>query len=98
MTVQQIKKPASLNKRGCLARLRGVYHSLSPAEKKVVDYILSHPEEIIGLSIIDLAENSNVSEATVVRVSQLIGYQGFQELKIFLAIDLGSFLPRFLRK
>jgi len=98
MTTQQIKKPASINKRGCLARLRGVYHSLAPAEKKVVDYILSHPEEVIGLSITDLAENSDVSEATVVRVSQLIGYQGFQELKIVLAKDLGSFFAEIPEK
>ncbi|MCD6318857.1 MurR/RpiR family transcriptional regulator [Candidatus Aerophobetes bacterium] len=94
----QIKKSTSINKRGCLARLRGVYRSLSPAEKKVVDYILSCPEEVIGLSITDLAENSNASEATVVRVSQLIGYQGFQELKIVLAKDLGSFFAEIPEK
>ena len=93
-----MKKSASINKRGCLARLRGVHRSLSPAEKKVVDYILSHPEEVIGLSITDLAENSNASEATVVRVSQLIGYQGFQELKIVLAKDLGSFFAEIPEK
>jgi len=44
MAAQQIKKQASINKRGCLARLRGVHHSSGPAEKKVVDYVLSHPQ------------------------------------------------------
>jgi len=77
MAVQQIEKQASINKRGCLARLRGVHHSSGPAETKVIDHILSHPEEVIRLSITNLAENSNTSEATVVRVSQLIGYQGY---------------------
>ncbi|GAI76282.1 unnamed protein product [marine sediment metagenome] len=87
MVTQQV----STSKRGCLARLKGVYRSLNPAEKKVSDYILAYPEEVIGLSITEVAENSKASEATVVRVSQLVGYQGFQELKIMLAKDLGSF-------
>jgi len=87
MATQQV----STSKRGCLARLKGVYRSLNPAEKKVSDYILAYPEEVIGLSITEVAENSKASEATVVRVSQLVGYQGFQELKIMLAKDLGSF-------
>jgi len=87
MVTQQV----STSKRGCLARLKGVYRSLNPAEKKVSDYILAYPEEVIGLSITEVAENSQTSEATVVRVSQLVGYQGFQELKIMLAKDLGSF-------
>ncbi len=87
MATQQV----STSKRGCLARLKGVYRSLNPAEKKVGDYILAYPEEVIGLSITEVAENSKASEATVVRVSQLVGYQGFQELKIMLAKDLGSF-------
>ncbi|MEA3485772.1 MAG: MurR/RpiR family transcriptional regulator [Candidatus Aerophobetes bacterium] len=98
MAVQRIKNSTSINKRGCLARLRGVYRSLNPAGKKVVDYILAHPEETIGLSITEVAENSSVSEATVVRVSQLIGYQGFQELKIVLAKDLGSFFAEIPEK
>ena len=87
MVTQQV----STSKRGCLARLKGVYRSLNPAEKKVSHYILAYPEEVIGLSITEVAENSKASEATVVRVSQLVGYQGFQELKIMLAKDLGSF-------
>ncbi len=40
MAAQQV----SINKRGCLARLRGVYYSLNPAEKKAVNYILAYPE------------------------------------------------------
>jgi len=87
MATQQI----STSKRGCLARLRGMDRSLNPAEEKAADYILDYPEEVIGLSITEVAENSKASEATVVRVSQLVGYQGFQELKIMLAKDLGSF-------
>lgn len=91
MVTQQVAQQISTKKRGCLARLRGVHRSLNPAEKRVVDYLLAYPEEVIGLSITEVAENSKASEATVVRVSQLVGYQGFQELKIMLAKDLGSF-------
>ncbi|MGQ9631646.1 MAG: MurR/RpiR family transcriptional regulator [bacterium] len=90
MGVHPSKKRSPSGREGCLARLRGVYPSLNPAEMKVADFILKDPEAVIRLSITEVAEKSDTSEATVVRVSQLIGYQGFQELKIVLARDLGG--------
>lgn len=70
-------------------RLRGVYEALPPSELKVADYLLDHADEIIHASVTELAATLDVSESTVVRFCQRLGYQGYQEFKILLARDLG---------
>jgi len=72
---------------GCLAKIRSAYTSLSAAERRVADLLLSRPLEVIHLSIDKLAKKSNVAKATVVRFCQSIGYKGYQGLKISLAQD-----------
>lgn len=72
---------------GCLAKIRSAYTSLSVAERRVADLLLSQPLEAIHLSIDKLAKRSNVAKATVVRFCQSIGYKGYQGLKISLAQD-----------
>lgn len=43
------------------------YYSLTAAEKRCADYVLAHQQEAQFLSITELAEVSNVAEATVSR-------------------------------
>lgn len=66
-------------------RINSYMEQLKPAEKKVAKYILNNRSEVIHLSITKLAKESGVSEATVVKFCQHIGYSGYQELKIMLA-------------
>lgn len=73
---------------GTIIKLRSIQPSLRTAESRVADLILSNPQEIIKMSITDLAEKCNVAEATIVRLSKKLGYSGFQEMKISLARDL----------
>lgn len=73
------------NEKGCLERIRDIYSSLNSAEKKVAHFILENPRDIIHLSITGLSDNSKVSDATVFRLCQKLGYKGYQELKINLA-------------
>jgi DNA-binding MurR/RpiR family transcriptional regulator len=61
---------------------------LRTAEQRVADFILKHPDELIYLTVTELAEKTNTSESTVVRLCQKIGYKGYQEFKIMLARDL----------
>lgn len=68
-----------------LLRIKSLFNSLKPAEQKTASFILENSEEVIHLSITKLAEKVGVSEATVVKFCQRIGYSGYQELKIFLA-------------
>jgi RpiR family carbohydrate utilization transcriptional regulator len=61
---------------------------LRAAEQRVADFILKAPDELIYLTVTELAERTNTSESTVVRLCQKIGYKGYQEFKIVLARDL----------
>jgi DNA-binding MurR/RpiR family transcriptional regulator len=67
-----------------LARMRATYPSLPPSERKVVDYILTNFTEVIRMTLAELAQNSGVSDATVVRLCRSLGYNNFLELKIAL--------------
>jgi RpiR family transcriptional regulator, carbohydrate utilization regulator len=73
---------------GSFVRLQGAYSTLRAAEQRVADFILKHPDELIYLTVTELAERTNTSESTVVRLCQKIGYKGYQEFKIVLARDL----------
>ena len=68
-----------------ILRINSYMEQLKPAEKKVAKYILNNREDVIHLSITKLATEAGVSEATVVKFCQHIGYSGYQELKIMLA-------------
>ncbi len=73
---------------GCLARLRGTVPSLTSAESRVAGYILENPDQIIHLSITELAEFAQTAEATIFRLCKRLGYGGYQAFKIALASDL----------
>src|SRR6202167_4414430 len=73
---------------GSFVRLQGAYSGLRAAEQRVADFVLKHPDELIYLTVTELAERTNTSESTVVRLCQKIGYKGYQEFKIVLARDL----------
>jgi len=74
--------------KGGLTRIKGILPSLFPAEQRVAEFILKNPRVIIHLSITEVARESGVSESTVVRFCQNLGYSGYHELKISLACDL----------
>ena len=66
---------------GCALKLQALYDQLSPAERRAADYLVAHPEEIHELPIVTFAERAGCSEATIVRLSKRIGYDGYPELK-----------------
>lgn len=65
--------------------IKSYLNSLRPAERRVADYILAHAQDTMHLSISKLARNAQVSEGTIVKFCQKIGYSGYQDLKISLA-------------
>ena len=87
-TPVEVAKIEPVNVPGCFVRISGTYGSLRTAEQRVADFILKHAEELIYLTVTELAERTQTSESTVVRLCQKIGYKGYQEFKIMLARDL----------
>ena len=67
-----------------------LYNEMGKAEKRIADWILSNPGQIISFSIVELAEQCGCSEATIVRFSKRLGLSGYQELKISLASESGT--------
>lgn len=63
------------------------YSTLTKAEKKVADYILSSGEKIIYSTISDIKLNTHVGDATIIRFCQKLGFSGFSDLKIEIAKD-----------
>ncbi|MDX9875778.1 MAG: MurR/RpiR family transcriptional regulator [Spongiibacteraceae bacterium] len=61
------------------------HDQLRKSERKVADYVLAHPEEVIHMRIVDLAQEARVSEPTVVRFCRAIGANSFQAFKVGLA-------------
>jgi DNA-binding MurR/RpiR family transcriptional regulator len=68
-----------------LDRIEEQYKQMFPAEKKVADYIRENAGKVVDMNIAELAEHSNTSEATVIRICRRLGYKGFYQLKISLA-------------
>lgn len=66
-------------------RIRAHAPALSPAERRVAERVVLDPVAVVHLSVTELAELSESSAASVVRMCVSLGLRGFQELKITLA-------------
>lgn len=62
--------------------------NLSPAEQKIADYILAHPQTCMRGSSSELASNAQVSQSSVVKFSQKLGFKGFSDLKLAISQSL----------
>jgi DNA-binding MurR/RpiR family transcriptional regulator len=76
--------------RGSLSIISNALPKLKGTTQKVAQYILNSPQETIDLTITELASRVGVSEASIVRFAQSLGYSGFHALKIRLAEDIVS--------
>lgn len=70
----------------CISKIKNCT-SYTITEKKVTEYILAHKEQVIYDTTQMLAEKIHVSPAAIVRLSQKLGYQGFSDLKLDLAME-----------
>lgn len=62
-------------------QIRRCYASLRKSEQKVADYVLNHEAACRRISLEALAEQSGVSQPTVVRFVKALGFQGFREFR-----------------
>jgi DNA-binding MurR/RpiR family transcriptional regulator len=76
--------------RGSLSVISDALPKLKGAAQKVAQFILTSPQETINLTITELGSRVGVSEASIVRLAQSLGYSGFHALKIRLAEDIVS--------
>lgn len=53
----------------------------TPTEILIYNYLISHPKELLNLSIRQLADTIHVSSASIIRCIKKMGYDSFYELK-----------------
>jgi DNA-binding MurR/RpiR family transcriptional regulator len=83
-------KSLTNNERGTLSVISDALPRLKGTTQKVAAFILKYPRETIDLTVTELSARAGVSEASIVRFAQSLGYSGFHALKIRLAEDIVS--------
>src|ERR1700759_2260219 len=74
---------------GLLGRLRIEGPSMPEALGRIAETILADPETAAHASIVDLAEQSGTSTATVTRFSRTLGFKGDANLRVAIATETG---------
>lgn len=72
------------------SRIRSALANLQPAMARVGSFIIAHPKDVAGMTISKLAEATDVSETTVVRFCREVGVDGYSQLRLGLALELGA--------
>ena len=88
LTVSDVSMPL-------LDRIRRAYPNLSNSERAVADYVCEHWSQVARMSIRDIRDAVSVSDPTVYRFCQSIGFSGFKEFKISLAEQTATFRDYF---
>lgn len=70
-----------------LERLKNT-DKMTPIEKKISEYISLHRDQIVHMSVKELADSIRVSKASIVRFCQHLGIKGFREFKVTLLQEL----------
>ncbi|MFQ7389703.1 MAG: MurR/RpiR family transcriptional regulator [Escherichia sp.] len=71
-----------------LDTLGAMQSSMTRVGKSIAQYVIASPHKVPQLSIADLSEEVNAGEASVIRFCRQLGYKGFQNFKMELAIEL----------
>ena len=75
---------SSMSEPDVFSQIRIHYNAFSKGKKKIAQYILDHPEQILPLSITQFAQVCGVGDASISRFCQSIGYKGYQDFKLAL--------------
>ena len=90
---QQVSGAESSQGSSLLGQIQRSLGSLSPAEKRVADYVLAHPRSAMNDPIAQIAVAADVSQPTVIRFCRSLGCDGLSDFKLRLASGLTGTLP-----
>lgn len=79
-----------MNTRSCMYAINHNYDSLTGVEKKVADFILQNREKVVHMSVADFAAGANVAKSAIIRCCKSLGFEGYSELKMALAMELSK--------
>ena len=73
---------------GCCLRLKELMNTLTPKEQQVAAFIIDFPDEVISMSIEELAAACGTSTSSVVRLCKSADYSGYKDLCRALSTDI----------
>ncbi|AHG75669.1 MurR/RpiR family transcriptional regulator [Mannheimia varigena] len=73
-----------------LNTISSLQNSLTKTEKKIAAAILSQPELLNQCSLSEVASQLDVGEATFIRFCRTLGFKGYTDFKLELAIELAT--------
>ena len=76
-----------------LERVRQSREGLSPAERRVANFVLDNPRAALNDPIAAIALGAEVSQPTVIRFCRSLGFQGLADFKLKLGSGLTGTLP-----
>jgi RpiR family carbohydrate utilization transcriptional regulator len=71
-----------------LARIETLWPSLGPVGQRIAEFIVTHPQELVHMSVSEVAERTGSSEGSIVGFCKNLGATGFQQIKIALAQEI----------
>ena len=79
------------NNPNLILHIQSTYNQLTKTEKKVATYVLENTEQVLYMSITDLADACGVGDTSVYRFCRTMGLQGYQEFKVQLSLCHAGF-------
>jgi RpiR family carbohydrate utilization transcriptional regulator len=70
------------------ARIHSLLPSMGPAVQRIAEFVVEHSDEVVHMSVSEVAERTGSSEGSVVGFCKMLGTKGFQHLKILLAQEI----------
>jgi RpiR family transcriptional regulator, carbohydrate utilization regulator len=83
--ISGLAAPANAGIAGFVADVARRAETLGPAGRKVAAFFLANAARLPDLTITDIARAADVSEPTVGRICQMLGYSGFRDFRIKIA-------------
>lgn len=74
----------------CLLRIKHTYPDLTGKYRNIADNILRSPGEIVKKKVREIARQCNCDDSLIIRFCQKIGYSGYSEMRMSLAVE---FMP-----
>ncbi|GFN35233.1 MurR/RpiR family transcriptional regulator [Tepidimicrobium xylanilyticum] len=71
-------------------QIKSQYSNFNETEKKIADFFLENPQELIYSTISQVADKLKLADSTIFRFCKKINFKGFHDLKISLATDLSG--------
>jgi DNA-binding MurR/RpiR family transcriptional regulator len=85
---RQAASPVLKPVENALTRIRVAYPTMAKGAQRIADFILAQPSEVVGMSVTELSDATEVSDGSIINFCRAIGLSGFQQMKLSLAQEL----------